>query len=350
MLRRIPVTPLVCLVILVSAVFATSVNAAGPNEPLEVLLKPDNSTLTPVVQTARSRNTISRHSSKQAVWVCPPPPMGITKVKAIPACAPPMPFNMCILPQPRAGQWDMSAQVFFARSRGKIQWPRQSWYYSYGWNQDVDFNDQLGLPAHQVLAQFTAKYQFRPNWAIRGSLIRSDFNGDGGGQSWNNWGFYFGNQWFTNTWGINTKWEHGYYRLGLVYDAVKNCRAAVSIYADWVHTDDKIGVNCSYCGYQTSVFSKGGDSAMVGLELQKCLATTRNGGTFSLDNKAGVIFFDNVEGWDVQAGAKYSVPLNYGRWGYMKGGYRLIDLKKSQPDLIFNHALEGGFMEFGFIF
>jgi hypothetical protein len=88
----------------------------------------------------------------------------------------------------------------------------------------------------------------------------------------------------------------------------------------------------------------------VGLELQRCIKTAANGGTFSFDHKAGVIFLDDVEGWDVQAGARYSIPLNYGRWGYMKGGYRYVEIKKSQSDYAFKHALEGGYMEFGFIF
>ena len=51
-----------------------------------------------------------------------------------------------------------------------------------------------------------------------------------------------------------------------------------------------------------------------------------------------------------QAGARYSIPLNCGRWGYFKGGYRSVDIKKGEPKLVFNQALEGGFMEFGFIF
>jgi hypothetical protein len=347
MLRRIPTTLLVCLAVCLTAIMATYVSAAGPDEPLEVLLKPDpTSTPIPVAQTAKSRATITKNSSKQAVWLCPPA-MGISKCKPQMTCMPYIPMQGCILPSTRVGQWDMSVQAFFARTRGKIQWPKNNWWNWAYW-RDVDFNDDLQLPAHKTLAQFTAKYQFRPNWAIRYSVMSAEFNG--GGQPTNNYGFYFGNQFFSYGQQLNSKWQHTYQRLGVVYDAVRTCNAAVAVFADWVHADDRIDVNCATCGWQTSTFSKGTDSAMVGLEFQRCLKTMANGGTFSCDNKAGVIFLDDVEGWDVQAGARYSIPLNYGRWGYMKGGYRLVDLKKNQADFLFNNTLEGGYMEFGFIF
>ncbi len=356
MLRRIPSTPLVCLAVFLLTCLATASWAAGQSEPLEILLKPDNnSQQLPVAQTAKSRTGVTKHSAKSAVWFCPPYG-GISKVKPMPAfCPPMMPMGMppCILPTARQGQWDMSVQVFFARTRGKIQWPRYSWlmgganYWGY---EGADFNDDLALPKHKVIPEFTAKYQFRPNWGIRYSILADEFNGGGETSTSNWWGFWFGNQFFG--WGqpVQSKWKHTYSRLGLVYDAVKNCSGSVSVFANWVHTDDRIDVGCSFCGFQTATFSKGGDSAMAGLELQRCLKTAANGGTLSCDTKAGVIFLDDVEGYDVQAGARYSVPLNSGRWGYLKGGYRVVELKKGQSDYIFNHALEGGYMEFGFIF
>ena len=45
-----------------------------------------------------------------------------------------------------------------------------------------------------------------------------------------------------------------------------------------------------------------------------------------------------------------AIPLNAGRSGYVKAGYRLVELKKSQNDFLLKDALEGGYMEFGFIF
>ena len=42
--------------------------------------------------------------------------------------------------------------------------------------------------------------------------------------------------------------------------------------------------------------------------------------------------------------------MNCGRSGYVKAGYRLVELKKGQNDFLLADAVEGGFMEFGFIF
>ncbi|MBM3301219.1 MAG: hypothetical protein FJY85_14850, partial [Deltaproteobacteria bacterium] len=120
--------------------------------------------------------------------------------------------------------------------------------------------------------------------------------------------------------------------------------------AGWVHVDDKITLGCWACWNWANVFTKSIDAMITGLEFQRCLKTAANGGTFSFDHKANVIFLDDVEGYDLEAAARYSVPLNCGRWGYVKGGYRFVQLKKSQSDLLLSTTLEGGFVEGGFIF
>ena len=104
------------------------------------------------------------------------------------------------------------------------------------------------------------------------------------------------------------------------------------VVGQWVHADDKISVNCSVCFNLERAFSKSTDAALVGLEYQRCVKTALNGGTLSLEHKAGFIFYDDSEGWDLQTGLRYTIPLNCGRWGYLKGGYRFIQIKRSQPD------------------
>lgn len=359
MLRRIPSTPLVCLVLLLSTIFLNASWAAGPDESLDMLLKPNqvSSAPTVVAHKAKSVRTASKFVAAPVAVSYPPPlPMGITKVKR-PMC-PPFAFcgPMCILPAPRMGQWEMSAQAFFAHVRGKIAWPRFSQFNAFQTDDSAlwpNLTDQLQLPVHQVIGQFTASYQFRPNWAVRFSVLGFEMNGGGLVQQVNNLtGFFvFGNQTFTFGQQIQSKWTHTYSTVGLVYDAIRNCRAKVSVSANWVHIDDRINVICSTCGVGNSTFSKNTDAMMVGLEFQKCLVARCNGGTFSCDAKVGGMFLDDVEGWDAEIGGRYSIPLNAGgRWGYLKGGYRVIDLKKSQSDFVFNNALEGGFAEFGFIF
>jgi hypothetical protein len=255
----------------------------------------------------------------------------------------------CYLPAPRMGQWEFSAQALFARTKGTIAWPRYSIYLSWYANREMDLNNDLGLNEHDVLVDFTARYQFRPNWAIQYSVLGKEFNG--GTQYGNNYNYgYFGNLLLSYGQQIQSKWTHGYQRAQLVYDAVKTCNTSVSVLGGWVHADDRIDVLCVYCGPWINTFSKGTDAATVGLQYQRCIKTAANGGTFSFDHKASAIFLDNVEGYDLQAGARYSIPLNCGRAGYVKGGYRLVTLNKSQSDFLYKNSLEGGFMEFGFIF
>ncbi len=359
MLRRIPSTPLVCLAIFLTTILAATAFAAGPDESLDVLLKPNQAVGThpPVVQQAKARpSSITKVKPAPAVFAYPPPFMGITKVK--PGYCPPM-YNYpspCILPAPMPGQWEIGVQVLFARIGGKVLWPRWSPFFGgwSGWGDDdwmaAGFTDRLMLPGHKTLVDIKVRYQFRPNWAVRYSVIPFELNG-GGILDFNTWFFVFGNQLFSPGQSLQSKWQHAYHRLGLEYDAIRTCNLKLSVFADWVHADDRIDVNCTVCGLTTATFSKSTDAAMVGLELQRCMAKTRNGGTFSCDYKAGVIFGDDTDGYDLEAGGRYTIPLNAaGRWGYIKGGYRAVQLNKKQNDYILKNTLEGGFVEFGFIF
>jgi hypothetical protein len=354
MLRRIPATPLVCLAIFLTTIIANATWAAGPDESLEILLKPNQAAPSPV--PAAHKTKAARRVAPQGYigapgMAClPPPPFGIAKVKPA-VCGPFQMMPGCILPKLRQGQWEASVQAFFARSRGTIAYPRYSIFYnpSTGWNNEADLNDALGLPAHKVVMEASIRYQFRPNWGIQYSVLADEFRGG----KWVDTQFVFGtgvNQFFFYGQQIQTKWQHGYHRVGLVYDALRTCQASVSVFANWVHAEDKIDVNCQACGLQTSTFSKGTDAAMAGVEFQRCIKTAPNGGTLSCDSKIGFIFLDDVEGWDVQVGGRYSVPLGCGRWGFMKGGYRYVELKKTQYDFLFKNTLEGGYVEGGFVF
>jgi hypothetical protein len=351
MLRRIPTTPLVCLVVLLFTITANYAIAEDPQEALEILLKPEGATSQ---VKKRSQATARYRTGRRALPVRAPypPRIGfrpITKVKAPPRCAVGSVVPSCVLPKPYPRQWQFSVQAIFARTRGTIAWPRQCWQSSWGQENLVDLNDLLGIPAHEVVPEFTLRYQFRCNWAFRYSLLGGEFAG--GQNDWwasGNQQYCFGpnTSGFGSLQGQQSKWEHLYHRTGLVYDAIKTCSSVTSVFWDWVHTDDKISVACSQCGgNQTRIFSKSGDSMIVGLEFQRCLKTAYNGGSLTSNYKAGFIFYDNVEGWDVQMGLRYSIPLGCGRWGYVEGGYRFVEVKKSQPDFLWTNAIEGGFVE-----
>lgn len=350
MLRRIPATLPVYLAILVTTLFAAASWAAGPDDSVDFLLKPNQAANTPPPVVTRVKSSPAVRPAR--VMDCGPaqvpvyPAMPVMKTRPQ-ACAMFPGALDCLLPQPAPGQWDMSAQILFARVRGKVSFNPNAWYwgggigYSLWWyNQEMGFTDSLGLPAHQVVGEFSARYQFRPNWAMRFSILGFEMNSSGGNSDW--WAY---------GWGLQSKWTHYYSRLGLIYDALHNCKAKLSVFADWVHVDDTLSIGCTSCGsLGNTKWGKNSDSMIAGMELQRCVQTFANGGTVSLDCRAGGIFLDDIEGYDVSAGARYSVPLNCGRAGYAKGGYRAVELKKYRTDLIFSQALEGGFLEMGFIF
>lgn len=356
MLRRIPYTLLICLVFCVSIFTSQTTWAAGPDESLELLLKPNQGppVAAPAVGGTKTRRATKVTTIPTTVNCLPPAPAGISKVKASvsgPVQGPIGPISP-ILPAPKMGQWEMSIQFIFANTRGSIAWPRYSPLFLgiLGWENNADFNGDLKLPSYKVWPQFTASYHFRPNWAVRYTVLGNELQGGG----WIDTYFLFGNPYnpfilFGQM--ANTKWIHTYQRVGLVYDAIRTCSAKVSVFADWVHTDERIEANCSFCGpFFNSVWSNSINAAIAGLEFQRAIKTAWNGGTLSWDCKGGGIFLDDTEGWDVEVGARYSIPLNCGRAGYVKGGYRLVQLKKTQYDFLFKSNIEGGFIEGGFIF
>lgn len=357
MLRRKHPTLVVCLVLMVSALLAASA-FAGQSESLPQKSNKSPQAISQAAPLHPGIKPITKVKQVPCPWDYPPPcgPMGVTKVT--PNCMVPYrasaSFAGCVLPTAGVKQWDMSAGVLFARLRGKIAWPRYPWGGSgygawYGGTNETDFTDGLQLPAHVAVPTWSVTYQFRPNWAVRYTGL--GFAADGGGQptgfvAFGPWQQYY----FGSGQNISSKYQHGYHRVGLLFDALKSCKATVKVFADWVHAEDRIETtSCVSCN-QNSVFSKSTNAAAAGIEFQNCLKTARNGASLSCDWKAGAIFLDDVEGWDVQAGARYAIPLNCGRSGYVKAGYRLVELKKSQNDYLLADSLDGGFMEFGFIF
>ncbi len=353
MLRRIPSTSLVCLVVLASITFISTAWAADPEQALEILLKPEKGTGSSAAKAPKAVRTPAyaperRVSKFPAPYRGPRYPKPITKVKpGPPPCGPAAWGPPCVIPKLRQGQWNWNFQAIFARIRGRVIWPRNSQFFS-GFNQEniVDFNDDLKVPEHMAVGQFQARYQFRPNWGIRYTGLGGQYSGSGFAQE----NFWFGNQQFSQSTDVNTKWDHGYHRSELIYDAVKTCSSLVSLFGGWVHIDDKLDVSCNICGQQTTTLSQGTDSAIAGIEIQRCIKMTPNGGVFSWDHRGAIFFLDDAEGWDLQTGIRYSVFLNSGRSGYVTGGYRFVQLRKSQTDIFLEHAIEGGFVEFGMIF
>ncbi|MBM3300585.1 MAG: hypothetical protein FJY85_11585, partial [Deltaproteobacteria bacterium] len=218
MLRRIPSTLLVCIAIYLTTICLNSAWAADPNKSLEILLKPNQTTAAPAPTVQKAKST----GKPRAVAVNPydpyllPPPVGIAKVKPVgyKPWVGPLP---CILPAPKMRQWELGAQAFFARTKGTLAWPRYTpyWNWAQGWSNETDFSGGFKLPEHNVWVDLSARYQFRPNWAVRYEVLFDELNGGGYvdqpfvfGPWWAGY-VYYGQQ-------INSKWQHAYHRVSLV--------------------------------------------------------------------------------------------------------------------------------------
>jgi hypothetical protein len=204
---------------------------------------------------------------------------------------------------------------------------------------EVDFNDGLGLSNHKWLMEYSARYQFRPHWSCFYSIMPIEMDE------------IYQNPIFPGI-VFHTKWEHVYQRVGIMYQPIVSCNASVSVYGTWLFMDQKFRLNAgSHCPQAgTTTVDRTRHMIMSGIEVQKCIRTLCNGGTLSCDNRVGIGYLDGTFGLDVQAGFRFSVPMNCGRWGYARGGYRLIDFKEDRDDLRMDHTLEGWFGELGLIF
>ena len=82
MLRRIPVTPLVYLAILLTTLFADGSWAAAPDESMEILLKPNPTSSSPIPDVNKAKPRDSHRTKRAAVYgpVLPfvPPPAVLT--------------------------------------------------------------------------------------------------------------------------------------------------------------------------------------------------------------------------------------------------------------------------------
>ncbi len=290
------------------------------------------------VQASARRRAASRSYS--------PPHPGKPIVKcAGPVCAP-APQSCgptCILPRRMAGQWQLATQVLFARVKGKVRSPATVFGIP---ATDIDFNDDLEIPSHQTLLEYSAWYQFRPSWALFYSIMPIQL--EGGKITTRD--LYFGQLIFPAGTFIHTNWNFTYQKVGLLYQPVFNCNAAVSIYNSWVFNQQRLDVSSSVCAGRCNRVDRTRNMVMSELQIQKCIRTLCNGGTLSCDNRAGIGYLDGTLALDIQTGLQFSVPMNAGRWGYAKGGYRYINFQEDRNDLRLDTTLEGAFVEAGLIF
>jgi hypothetical protein len=251
----------------------------------------------------------------------------------------------CVLPVVRYKGWELSAEALYARTKGKVRFVRGTFFAGPEGLRDVDMNSDMGLPEHQWIGSFAAAYRFNPVWSLRYSIMPLVMDDTGtSGRT-----FTFGNTSHFSLANTKTKWERIYHRIGLSYDPIRTVSSRVSVFGDYVRINERLTViQPGCCGDH---MDNDLNMAMAGLEFEKCLKTSRLCNTLSLECKAGVAFGDDAIGADISTGLKYSIAMNSGRWGYVKGGYRLVTYKKKSSD--FNQidtSLEGGFVQMGLVF
>jgi hypothetical protein len=262
--------------------------------------------------------------------------------------SPSLPFTgpaTCILPFERPRGWSLSAEAIYARTKGKVRFS-QGYYTTYGTYEDVDLNADLGVPDHNVVGSFAVRYRFAPAWSVRYSIMPMSVEESGTSQR----NFTFGTlNMVASGQATRVKWERFYHRVGLVYDPIRTLSSRVSVFGEYAKLDDKIQLSQINMG--SSTMNNDFNMAMAGVELEKCLKTTANCSTLALECSAGVAFGDDGVGSDLSTGLKFSIPLNNGRWGFVKGGYRYVTYKKKYSDAkLIDTCLDGGFVQMGLVF
>ncbi len=289
-----------------------------------------------------------------------PKTKAITKVKPQPIvkCRPPIGLQQgaqafmtqtpgYLLPAIKQRGWELDAQALFARAKGKATYWNNNYGYYWTYQPEVDFNSAMGIPDHAVIGTFTAKYKFQPRWSVSYSIMPTAIDGGGGGSN----AFQFGNLNYNSGQTLKAKWERLYQRIGLVYDPIQTPTSRIGIFADYVRLNEKVSLFQTGSGTGGSVLDNDLNMGMAGIELEKLLKVTRFSNILSLECKAGVAFGDDAVGSDLSTGLKYSVALNNGRSGFLKGGYRYLTYKKKYSDAkMIDTAMDGGFVQMGFIF
>ena len=350
---RSAVTLLVCLIFMV---FCSSAISANNNDFIQVNIDPygvgasngvsTSDTGLPLTQglLAPASGSVSPEFVQAGYGSRP-----VSKVKGPALCPPgvincaPAPDPVCILPKRFPRQWELSAQVFFARVKGTVQWPGMVLGQP---TTQLDMNNDLGIPEHAYLMEYSAYYQLNPSWAVFYTVMPTSLSS----VFTTTRAITYGNTTYPAGTQLYSTWDNYYQRVGLQYTAINSCGARVSIYNSWLFNVQKNTIKGGICGGSCCGVDRTRNMVMSGIEFQKCIDNKCNGGALSCDTKAGVAWLDGTWGFDVQAGLRYAVPMGNNRWGYAKGGYRIINLYEDRNDLQMDSSLSGAFVEMGIVF
>ncbi|MEW6352051.1 MAG: hypothetical protein AB1646_23620 [Thermodesulfobacteriota bacterium] len=249
----------------------------------------------------------------------------------------------CLLPTPNPKQFVAGPQVFFANLRGEAR--RTIGMVGIGATK-VNFDDHLGFrKSGNTLWEIDAHYQFLPRWGLRYSFRPISMDSSYTTPE----SFAFSGQTFTAGSQIRSKLEHFTHRAGLVFDVTRHPSSATSVFAEWTYVQRRLTI-ANQLGIGTSaVWDQNSSLATLGVEFNKCVRNYK-GNTLALNVKGSVTFLDDHLGYDAEAALKYIIPIRQGRFGFIKGGYRYAHLKKERDADLFDVAMDGAFLQVGFLF
>ena len=252
----------------------------------------------------------------------------------------------CLLPAPAKGQFFIGPKLFFARIRGTA---RKEVHIAGFTPTLVDFEDHLGFKhGANLLWSVEALYQFRPSFGFRYSFSPMTLKTTSTATS----SFNFGGQSFAGGSQVRSKWDRYQHRAGLLVNLSYTNNSLTSFYADWLHIEDKLVVGGAGTGAGSAipvVWSDNKNLAVLGLEFNKCLRNYR-GNTLALECKAGLAFLDDSLGYEAEAGLTYLIPIKTGRFGFVKGGYQYVNMKKEKDMETMSTSMDGAFLKIGFLF
>ena len=337
MIRK-PLKVLVCLAILLT--FATSPFAWANNgirvaasrgvEADALSAEPALRPVTPNPHRSYVRAYVPRSPRKvlpppPPFYGPPPPPANpLLSLFSLPGI-PTGPFwTYAYLPRPMDKQFQFSARLWYAKfNSNTILWGTDG---AGGPGTEIDLVTNLDLGKYKYIPEFEGRFHIRSNWAVRYSFMGmwydENFIVPVGGD------FYFGNVLYPAGTPIVTSFNRLIHRWDLVYDWFQAPHAISSIFAGYSLYDDKLAISSAA---ERRVRSRGFGLAFAGMSLQRVKRNLGGGGVASLNCKWSIQFLEDYFGWDGYAGCRIAVPLNCGRWGYLEGGWRWMDLKRDKP-------------------
>jgi len=249
----------------------------------------------------------------------------------------PISCNSALL-RPGCKQFIVSAKVWHAKLNGTTTlWGANT---IGGAGTELDFRDNLDFDKYKCIPEYEASYHMRPNWACRYSFMRFEYKATRSAENGHPLNAFWGNaNFFALVPGggvVESQWDRIINRWELVYDWFQARHAISSVFAGYALYDDrKVLLQRAAPFPAPAVYARTRSVNMhlahVGVSIERIIRDIGGCGTVSLNCKWSLQFLEGWFGWDGQAVARASVPMNCGRFGFMEVGWRWIVLDYDRP-------------------